>query len=292
MKNWIIVATFFCLWLSTSFSGEVQSVLAYALISTVGILHGANDINILMSENEKPDNGRAFWKALLLYITIVLAIIILFTVYPLLAMILFVAFSGFHFGEQHLKKKVIKKTKWSIVIFAIYGMAILFLIFYAKSNEVIPILKQLTAITLEKSFFKIVLISSLLASFAGFLIFRKSFKINIFKEAFYLLVLFVVFKTANLLWGFCIYFVLWHSVPSIQDQLHFSYGKADKSSFVKYFKACWPYWGVSILGLTIVYFVFKENNQLLINVLLYLLAAITIPHILVMSRLERKDNYC
>ncbi len=286
MKNWIIVGTFFCLWLSTSFSGQVQSFFAYSLITTVGILHGANDINILRSQNRKRYFQKGFWKILLVYLLVILAVLILFTVHPISALTLFVIFSGFHFGEQHLKNKITGQTKWSFGIYILYGISILFMIFYVKVSEVVPLIEQLTEITLDKLFFRNILIFSLFTFFISALIFRQAIKINLISEAFYILVLMIVFNTANLLWGFCIYFVLWHSIPSIQDQLKFLYGKVDKSSLLRYFKACWPYWFISILGLGAIYFIFKDDGQLLVTILIYLLSAITIPHILVMSRLE------
>lgn len=286
MKNWILVGTFFGLWLSTSFSDGAQTILAYLFISTVGILHGTNDINIIRTKSKKDHRSASFQKILFLYLGIIVLILTVFAFFPLIAMVLFVVFSGFHFGEQHLKRKFEVPTRWSAAIYTLYGTAILFLIFYTKVEEVIPILKQLTGLDLSEVFFKYGLIALLLLTLSSFFIFRNSLRIHIIRETFYLAVLFVVFETANLLWGFCIYFVLWHSIPSIRDQLFFLYGKADRSSLIRYFKACWPYWCISLAGLTVVYFLFRENELPLINVLLYLLASVTIPHILVMSFLE------
>lgn len=286
MKNWILIGTFFGLWLSTNFSDQFQSILAYILIATVGILHGTNDINIIRSESEKTEDSVFFWKVLLLYIALILVILVIFVFYPFFALILFVVFSGFHFGEQHLQQKLVQTTRWSKVLFMVYGTTILFLIFYVQADEVIPIISELTAFEWQKSFFGIGLAVLLTISLTGFIALRKILDIHIVKELFYLLILYVVFNTATLIWGFCIYFVLWHSIPSIHDQMLVLYGKTDRSSLARYLKECWPYWCVSVVGLAVVYFWFQENNLPLMNALIYLLASITIPHILVMSRLD------
>ena len=41
---------------------------------------------------------------------------------------------------------------------------------------------------------------------------------------------------SGLIWSFGIYFVFWHSIPSIKEQTIFIYGKAEKESIKNYFK--------------------------------------------------------
>ncbi|MBT8186759.1 MAG: hypothetical protein HKP38_00660, partial [Croceitalea sp.] len=48
----------------------------------------------------------------------------------------------------------------------------------------------------------------------------------------------------------------------------------------------WLYWLISVVGLGILLLVFGENHQFFISILLYFLAAITFPHVIVMSRLK------
>lgn len=289
MKNWILVGTFFGLWLSTSFSSGVQSYLAYTLILTFGILHGANDINLILKSYHSSTRNKVFWKHLTLYVGTIVLILTLFFIHPLSALVLFVLFSGFHFGEQHFKNKITKSSWITSLYYAFYGTTILTLIFFAKASEVVPIMEQLIQGEIAPIIFTYALVLCGLISmlFYTLLYYRGRIKANTIKEIFYLAVLFVVFKTANLLWGFCIYFVLWHSVGSIRDQLQFLYGKVDAQALKRYVIACFPYWLASIVGLAVVYHFFKHNDQLLISVLLYTLAAITFPHIIVMSRLEK-----
>ena len=291
MKNWIVVCTFFGLWLATNFPDRVETVLAFIFISTVGILHGTNDINIIRSVSRETKGRGFFWRVLSLYIGLIIAILFLFLFFPLIALFTFIVFSGYHFGEQHLKNKMNRPRKGSGLFFTVYGSAILFLIFYAKAETVLPIISELSGFVTDVSLVRNVLLILLLMTSIGFVFYRKSLNTNPVKEFFYLLILYVVFHTASLLWGFCLYFVLWHSIPSINDQMYFLYGSIDRVALLKYLKACWPYWLVSVSGMCIVYFWFSANDWPLLNALIYLLAAITIPHILVMSRLDGQRTW-
>ncbi len=288
MRNWIIVITVFCLWISTMFKSEVQTFLAYFLILTFGVLHGANDLSLIRFKTDNDGVKFSYSRVLSYYVLTVVAILIVFFSYPPLALFMFVLLSAYHFGEQHLKKMVTGASIIKSAAYLFYGLFILFMIFYFNINKVKIIFDDLTGMVFSTSFFRNTLILAgigLLGSLA-YLRLKNKLRINIFEEFFYLLVLLLVFNTADLLWGFCIYFILWHSLPSIIDQMEFLYGKASKITFIKYLKSSWMYWTVSIVGLLILYYFFRNNTESLISILIYFLAAITFPHVIVMSRLE------
>ena len=289
LRNWIIVATFFCLWISTMFNDVVQTFLAYGLILTFGVLHGSNDLNIIKHSTNKYGIDIQFSKVLGYYVLTVLTILVVFFIFPPLALLLFILLSGYHFGEQHFKKHVTRETFSITLLYLFYGLTILFMIFYFNINKVKLIFLDLTKIEFGNLFFKYTLISVLVLFFT-FLIYltaKKKVKLNLIEELFYILALLVVFATADLLWGFCIYFILWHSLPSLTDQIEVLYGRASKIEFIKYIRASWLYWLVSITGLGVLYIVFRDNSTYLTSILIYFLAAITFPHVIVMSTLEK-----
>ena len=47
LDSWMLVATFFTLWLAVFFESRIEDFLAYLFIFSFGILHGANDIRLL-----------------------------------------------------------------------------------------------------------------------------------------------------------------------------------------------------------------------------------------------------
>nr|WP_299343097.1 Brp/Blh family beta-carotene 15,15'-dioxygenase [Allomuricauda sp.] len=290
MKSAMIVFTVFALWFSVYFSERVETILSYVLILSFGVLHGANDIHLIWSTYNNENLQISRNKVIALYLSVVLAILVLFSFSPLLAFTFFILISGYHFGEQHWEKSFIAKSIWDKAVFLLYGLFILFMLFYIKTEQVIPVIMELTDYNLTPYFLKMGFLSLgvLLMLLFGLKYVRREVNANLWEELFMLGVFFVIFKTASLLWGFCIYFVVWHSIPSLMDQMNYLYGRSDWGTFKDYLKTSWPYWIVSLVGLFGLYWFLGDNHQFFLTVLIYFLAAITFPHVIVMSRLEKK----
>jgi Brp/Blh family beta-carotene 15,15'-monooxygenase len=112
----------------------------------------------------------------------------------------------------------------------------------------------------------------------------KTFKKIILAEIFYLLIFTIVFKVSTLIWGFTIYFILWHSIPSLIEQVKFIYGELSKKTVLNYCKKAFPYWIISLIGIAIVYVMF--NDAKMFNALFFsFIAAVTFPHTLVINKM-------
>ncbi|MBT8187586.1 MAG: Brp/Blh family beta-carotene 15,15'-dioxygenase, partial [Croceitalea sp.] len=282
MKSWIVVATFFCLWLSTSFPEVLQSFMAYGLILTFGVLHGANDINLIVKSKSTNTNNQSIKRVLLYYILTVVTILVIFFLYPQLALLLFIVLSGYHFGEQHFENKLSEADKFEKLLYLSYGLTILFMIFLINFNEVNEIINEISNMAFSIEIYRtgLIVFGGLFILNLTYLWYTKKLKVKIYEELFYLLVFYVIFNTASLIWGFCIYFILWHSIPSLYDQMNYLYGETNKSTFLNYLRSSWLYWLISVVGLGILLLVFGENHQFFISILLYFLAAITFPHVI------------
>ena len=214
--------------------------------------------------------------------------VLLFDLLPSLAPLFFVLPSSDHSGEQHGATHP-ERSPMSYMFYSFYGLVIFFLLFYTNAEEVTPIIEQITGMKMQSEYYLYVLCTS----FVGFmgiylwLYAQKKIKVNIVKELFFLLVFFIVFKTASLLWAFSIYFVIWHSIPSLMDQTTFLYGDVSKKTLLKYLKSSFVYWLVSMAGLGILYYLFHDKQGLFLSIMIYFLAAITFPHVVVMNRLNR-----
>ncbi|MGY8916478.1 MAG: Brp/Blh family beta-carotene 15,15'-dioxygenase, partial [Flavobacteriales bacterium] len=95
------------------------------------------------------------------------------------------------------------------------------------------------------------------------------------------------FKTASLLWSFAIYFILWHSLPSLVDQIRFLYGGVTKKNIILYLKTSFVYWAISVIGLALFFLFFGGDSDTFLSFFFSFLAAITFPHVLVMTRLNK-----
>ncbi|WP_273565974.1 Brp/Blh family beta-carotene 15,15'-dioxygenase [Maribacter halichondriae] len=292
MNNMIIVATFFFLWLAIFFEDAVENIFAYILILSFGILHGANDLKLLQKSESIRESGREYITWFIYYVLFVLISLSVFYFIPAIALVLFVIFSAYHFGEQHWAIKVQKPTFVIQTFFICYGFFILFLLFHAHENAVTDIIYNITGYTVWRKayFFGCLISGSTAALLLGTAFINKTIKSSIVLEVFLLLVFFVVFNVASLLWAFAIYFILWHSLPSLAEQIVFLHGNLSGKSIKKYIVSSFPYWIISVIGISLLLYMFRDDFETSLAFFFSFLAAITFPHILVISRLKNNEK--
>jgi len=289
IKNISILGSFFGLWIATLFSQESQIIVAFALIFSFGILHGANDL-VLIKKVQQNNKTLSFVKILIGYIVIVGLGFVLFNFMPLFALVLFIIVSAYHFGEQHWQIIGSEIPKWKkLLLQFIYGLFVLSMVFYFHQSEVQQIIFGITQFNLPAYLLTTLFVFSgilLMLNVCYFSIISLRFRTRIIKEAFYLLVFAIVFYTSNLIWGFALYFVLWHSIPSLADQIRFLYGSFNWENFIAYFKSAFLYWVISLIGIALLYYFLKETK--IFNALFFSsLAAITFPHVVVILKMTK-----
>ncbi len=285
--NISIVLSFAGLWVTSLFSGDFEIILGFILIFTFGILHGSNDILLIGSISDKTVK-QPFLRVLSIYLLTVGLAVVTFYFLPVLALSLFIVFSAFHFGEQHWEHQNLNLSDtFSKVFYLIYGMLVLTLLFILNPNDVIEVVAAITSVTLNYDHLLYAFLFTLAAfgiCVGSILIKHNEHQRVILKELFLLLVLVIIFKVSTLIWAFAIYFIFWHSIPSLFEQVQFIYGTFDKSSFWKYCKNAFPYWMISLIGIAIVYFLFKDNT-IFYALFFSFIAAVTFPHALVITKM-------
>ncbi len=289
--NYLIALTLASILASVLLSTDLTYVLAFLGIFSFGILHGSNDLFVIEQMGKKNKQNQ-FYKSLFTYLGVVLSFVVIFYSVPFLALLAFVIISGYHFGEQHFHQKVKQNTSvLASLFFLSYGLLILFLLFYLNLEEVILIIEDMTGIQLMDELFIYALLLFLVSSLALYIplsnvnaSLKKSAVINVF----YLILFAAVFYVGDVVWSFATYFVLWHSIPSLKDQINSLYGVFHFNNFLKYFKKAFPYWLASILGMFVVVYLFKDSKNFL-SLLFAFIAAITFPHVFVMRKLFNKN---
>ena len=287
-----IVSSFLSLWITSLLPESFELTLGFLLIFTFGMIHGSNDILIINQIKKHSDRG--LFKVLLTYLMVVSSAVLIFYFTPILALILFISFSSYHFGEQHWEELLSKLNKsLRIIFFFNYGLLILYLIFFFNLSYVIDIVYEITGIKLHTIFCNEIILGLSLTLFA-ILVYAYCTKIlnlgSIFKELFSVVILAVIFNSSSLIWGFSIYFILWHSIPSLLDQVSFIYGDLKKENVLKYVKNAFPYWLVSIIGMTLLFLLFKHEKHFY-TLFFAFIAAVTFPHAIVMlSMFSKKVN--
>ena len=255
-------------------------------VLTLGILHGANDLEII-SKSFKGKLNNLYFKSILIYISVVLLGAVLFFTLPALSLIFFVLFSSYHFGEQHWEDRL-SFSIFHFAFYTLYGAFIFFLMFTLQYDSVVAVIEKISGYRLGFEFFQftalllgIILLITML--------FEGSIRFHLIKEGLLLLLLSGIFYVGSLWFAFAFYFVVWHSFPSLSDQLKFLYGVMNFESFLKYFKHSMIYWLASLISLYLVYSYVDFEADYFMPMFFSFLAAITFPHTIVMGLMKHKN---
>lgn len=290
--KYIIVLSFLSLWLNAYIPAKGLYLLGLFLILSFGILHGANDI-VIISKTFKKLKNKSLAFLISFYLTFVLLFALFFSILPDFALLFFIIFSAYHFGEQHWNHILLNSNRVINSLFYLsYGSLIFTLIFYFHQFEVEIIVNDIIGYSISLNFLETLLIiqgiSIVLLSIFYYNT-EKTFKSQLVEQLLYLLVLSIIFRVSDLIWSFAIYFVLWHSVPSLNDQIKYIHGEVTKSSILFYFKKSFWYWLVSVIGLGLFFWFFRDTK--IFEALLFsFIAAITFPHVLVIAKMFVKKS--
>ena len=261
-------------------SNLAQNSAAMIGILTFGVLHGANDLKIIAKKSSN-QSKRYRLKFFILYVGVVLLGIVLFLFIPKIALLSFVGVSCYHFGEQHWNGRF--QTKINLFIFySMYGALIFFLLFTFQFESTVEVIYQITSLKIPFAVF----LGGLILVSLGFMLIIIRSKISLFSflpEFLLLGVLAILFSQATLLFGFGLYFVLWHSLPSLSSQIRYIYDQQTKSPWLSYLKSAIVYWLLALSGLGLFYFYFDLPQEQYLSIFFSFLAAITFPHAVVMG---------
>lgn len=276
------------LWISNLSADYYEDIFALILILSIGLIHGANDLQIISVLNRKGVLRMSAAQSLAVYIFSVFAILLIFYQFQNWALFFFLFISAFHFGEQHFSLLFDRKGFIRLLLFAIYGLEVFLLLFFFNAAESLAVISDIVGYVISYQTLELsLLVNTILMglSFLYFGLYTKELRINILFELLVLAFLSLIFYTATLLWSFAIYFVIWHSVPSIIHQLHTMYNDLSKGSLFKYVKNGSLYWAMALSAFVLLVFVFNIDVVNYKSYLVYFLAGVTFPHVLVMATL-------
>ena len=246
-----------------------------------GIIHGANDIHLILKRQPK---NSGYIKLTFYYILVILAATLSFYSFPGISLLFFVLFSCYHFGEQQWT--IINKSIDNKVYFFSYGLFVFALLFYFNIEAVIEIISKISNLELLYEYFEYLFyFSSIFLTLTTLICFNELKDQLIFQILLFIIMIFS-FKSFDLIDAFAFYFVLYHSIPSIFEQTEYLYGEISFKSILKYFKSALLYWVFAIVGL-IIYYYLNQANELSLNLFFSFLAAITFPHVIVILKMKK-----
>ena len=283
----IVVTTFFII-LSCLFSVNYQDMVGFSLILSVGLIHGANDL-LIIKRNTSSDTNFSQFKSFIKYFGIVLAGLIFFYFFPSFALISFILVSIYHFGEQHIEAipldKNLKNTRRYISIIS-HGILLFTIIFMNNTKVVVDVFSSFNIVFLNYSFLIIILIITSIL-YASILIIKKDLQPFLISEILFFGLFYFLSVTSSLILCFSVYFIFFHSILSIKDQVKYIYGSNNSKSLKRYIKNSLPYFILALIFLILFYIYTEIDNNDLLPIIFTFLAAITFPHVLVIEKMYR-----
>lgn len=283
----IAVATFFII-LSCLVSVNYQDMVGFSLILSVGLIHGANDL-LIIKRNTSSDTNFSQFKSFIKYFGIVLAGLIFFYFFPSFALISFILVSIYHFGEQHIEAipldKNLKNSRRYISIIS-HGILLFTIIFMNNFKVVVDVFLSFNIVFLNYNFLIIILIITSIL-YASILIIKKDLQPFLISEILFFGLFYFLSITSSLILCFSVYFIFFHSILSIKDQVKYIYGSNNSKSLKRYIKNSLPYFILALIFLILFYIYTEIDNNDLLPIIFTFLAAITFPHVLVIEKMYR-----
>ena len=264
-----------------------QNAICLLLILFIGIPHGAADHQIFKRLQIQYFGATRLWSFIGIYILIGISFTILWLIGPFRATLIFVCVSIYHFGQEHFSDltrgkhlKTVAQATWGTFV-------LLFPLCYHLEDTFYFINQILGSDFKAPAIFSTSLIcgSLLLVTLCavGFLmrsriISRKRFKWEVSQ----ILMLAVIFASTPLTVGFTLYFIFWHSLRAIEDQMHFfkrfqrNYRLRNYVNDVAFFSI------VAIIFITVLLSQLNwSEGEVEVAYTFMLLGFITLPHILI-----------
>ena len=263
-----------------------QDILGFILILSIGIIHGANDLLIIKKYTRK-SSLKSQISYFLYYLGLVFLGFVFFYLFPSIALISFVLVSIYHFGEQHWEVKVSNaniinvKRIYPIIL---HGLIFFVIVFMNNINIVNDVLLDFNTISLNYLYLRIFLIVLSLI-YMLLLLSSNSMRRYFTDELVFFILLFILTLNSSLIFGFSIYFIFFHSVLSIKDQVKYIYGDDNLEYIKKYLISALPYFILAILFLIGFYLFIDFESLDILPIMFTFLAAITFPHVIVIEKM-------
>ena len=270
--------------------------LAVLLIIGVGIPHGAADFEIFKQLNTQNWSNLRFFG---LYLSLCGLYAGLWWWQAGLALLAFLLLSAYHFGQSNWQA-LLEGQNWMIKMFTylIWGCLIVLapLLFHFSETQVIIeqiIEQQLPKLSVAAQMNTLYILTTLNISWITVLLLLKKISTSkVSMEYLNLTVLLLIFYMLPLLLAFTLYFVLWHSLSSMQDQVYFFRQVNGRFGWRNYVCTALPFTLLAIVGMGGWYaiHVFTGVQNMNIGLLFSFIAIITLPHTLVMEGLYQQFN--
>lgn len=278
---------------SQSFTYFSENSICVLFILALGIPHGAVD-NILFLSRAKLSKVRFY----VTYISVILANVIIWILFPRLSLLFFLLLSAYHFGQSQFVHYLKKQDVLAKVIYTSWGICIISGLLLLNFNN----LEILTDMTLSfsklsspvyKRILEVSFGGSLIFILAGLILLLKQKRIaleKVFLEVIILLVILLSFKIFSPLVGFTLYFVILHSIKVLEEEFVYLKSENIVRNTVSFVGLLLPFSLLSVFGILLIFALihFKLIPFTYGFAFLIIISSITMPHAVVMQRFYGK----
>jgi len=272
---------------------NTQFLIFFIGILLLGVPHGAADLLVATQNAGTREKPFSKFRFLAVYIGRLLLFAVTLWFFPVTGNLLFILFAAYHFGETDLCQFKTNTLIGKLFVTA-YGLLILSVIVLHHFEEVKPLLqmfgagKENTVLFnwLDAHRYNIISVSGMLFFTTTFIYFLRNNETDVKDKGEFLvrfaIILFILFNLPVLL-GFTFYFVVWHSVLSLNNIINYlkkdnAYsGRSITGQIILY--SLLAFVGICLFGLT--GFVFVSSDAI-VGYLFLSLAVLTAPHMQIM----------
>lgn len=271
-------------------SSEV--LIAIPLMLLVGIPHGATDHLIFLQLRKSFLGGKHLEQFYLNYLLLMAVYSVIWWLLPILALAIFLILSVYHFGQSNWHYINFENKIQAWATYLNWGSFALFVPIFWHFETAIPILSSITrseVVMLNPTWRQALCLIFLLTNVwmtCMLAVNRLIDRRQLLRELFNLLILSCLFVFTPLILGFVIYFVFWHSMSSIADQIRFFKDRVAGYSWQTYVRQALPLSLVAVIGLGLLYMLQTSLGiQPNLGLLFIFISVITLPHMILIDLL-------
>lgn len=272
-------------------------VFAFFVILT-GIPHGAVDHIVAADVYGLKQTIRDQFTFYGVYLLTMLVIGALWVVYPVAGFVLFIVISVYHFGQGDLAYLSVNNIQ--VPLYISRGLFLLTLPILLHLDITAPIIAAATGISESNLMLPgmVVLRICLIVTVfhVGMILALRYLSdiswYNILRELIFIATLGIVFVFANPLVAFGVYFGLWHGLNHFFELRDHLSEDNRQSSFFGLYKKTIPFTLISFVGMGILWFGTGALGlqHRMISLLFILISVLTLPHMLLIDRMYRKNH--
>jgi beta-carotene 15,15'-dioxygenase len=292
--QWMITVVCLMVYILATRSGISSDFIVWSaglpMLLITGIPHGATDHLLHRFRHSGSIDGKVSISFIIDYLFKIAIYGLIWWFFPPLALVIFLMISAYHFGETHFQITE-NGPDQGLVKYLALGVLLLTTLFYFHLEVALDLLKGIVLLDGREDFLQKVLLMLMGLSMSWLVLiswFGRSW-LTLFRILADYALLAVLFYFTDLLFGFLVFFTVWHSSDAILLQLKGMHSAQQPFTIKSFVRASLPFTLISVFGIAaILMALYQLNTQIsLYTLFLIMISLLTLPHQWEVSRFYR-----